>query len=90
LPATSMTGCRHLQSILVQRRVALIIVLDTLAANARTGPRPPDRIHNTISLRLFPWDGQQKDGRRYNAIDLRLRPVSEIINNGIHECWLDA
>ena len=28
-----------------------------------------------------------------NAIDLRLRPVQgtgEIINNGIHECWLTA
>ena len=52
---------------LVQRRVALIIVLDTLAANARTGPRPPDRIHNTISLRLFPWT----DSKRMVAVITR-------------------
>jgi hypothetical protein len=36
--------------------------------HARIGPRPPDRIHNTISLRRFPWDGQQKDGRRFPSM----------------------
>ena len=74
----------------------VVLGLEEIRFHARIRFRPPDRIHNTISLRLFPWDGRQKDGRRCpfdTAIDLRLRPVQgtdEIINNAIHECWLDA
>ena len=46
----------------------VVVGLEETRFHARIGPRPPDRIHNTISLRRFPWDGQQKDGRRFPSM----------------------
>jgi protein-L-isoaspartate O-methyltransferase len=43
-----------------------------------------------INQLMFHWTDSNRHCPFDNAIDLWLRPVGEIINNGIHECWLDA